>query len=84
MQNQFNLRFNREEAILKLEEILVEIGYSETQIQEISQKAQSEEITNRLADQKRIVEDEIRTIKIPTIIFGGRRYNRVLEPDQLR
>jgi hypothetical protein len=84
LQNQFNLRFNREEAILKLEEILVEIGYSQEQVEEISQKAQSEEITNRIADQKRIVEDEIRTIKIPTIIFGGRRYNRVLEVEQLR
>jgi hypothetical protein len=84
LQKQFNNQFSLQEAEARLQEILLEIGYSQDQVGQISELAASEEIETRLANQKRIVEDEIRTIKIPTIIFNGRRYNRVLEPEQLK
>jgi hypothetical protein len=84
LQNQFNLRFNKEQAEQKLQEILLEIGYSSEQVQQIATLAKSEEIETRLKEQRKTVEDNIRTLRIPTIIFNGRRFDRVLEVDQLK
>ena len=33
---------------------------------------------------KAIVQQQIRKVKIPTILFGGRRYDRVVTPGQLK
>ena len=65
-------------------ELLTEIGFSVDQIREIEQKANSAEISQSLERQKDIVENRVRTIKIPTIMFGGRRYDRLLSPEQLK
>ena len=42
------------------------------------------EIASALAEQRRIVEEEIRTIKIPTFLYGGRRYDRVIGEERMR
>lgn len=34
--------------------------------------------------EKEIVEERIRTIKIPTIMFDGRRYDRVIGEEKLK
>lgn len=84
LQEDFNWMYNEAQAKEKLAELLAEIGFSNEQINEIEQKANSAEIGLRLASQKNIVENEIRTIKIPTVMFGGRRYDRLLSPEQLK
>lgn len=84
LQNQFNLRFTQEEAEVKLQEILFEIGFSQETVLEISQRANSEVVAQRLDRQREIVEEEIRTLRIPTIIFNGRRFDRVLEVEELK
>lgn len=84
LQNQFNLRFDQTEAEEKLQKILLDIGYTQTQVNEIAQRANSVEVEKRLENQRNIVENEIRTLRIPTIIFNGRRFDRVLEPEQLK
>ncbi len=83
LQNKLNLRLNSEEAEVELQNLLREIGYSDEQVEQISQKANSNEVESRLAEQKRIVEEEVRTIKIPTIIFNGRRYNNALSVEEI-
>jgi len=83
LQEEFNFGLSQDEARQKLQDLLLEIGYTSEQVSQIADKAETDEIKDRLKNQAKIVEDEIRTIKIPTIIFGGRRYNRVLEVDDL-
>ncbi len=84
LQEEFNLMYNETQAKAKLAELLIEIGFSVDQIREIEQKANSAEISQSLERQKDIVENRVRTIKIPTIMFGGRRYDRLLSPEQLK
>ena len=77
LQNKFNLSYSRDEIPDRIKEILVEIGYTQEEVDQIAKKAESEEIKSALQKQREIVEDEIRTIRIPTIIFDGRRFDRV-------
>ncbi len=82
-QIKFNTVYTAEEAEDKLLAWLAEIGYSEVQLNEIRQASRSEEVKTSLARQKFIVEDQIQTVKIPTIMFDGRRYDRAVEPEKL-
>jgi hypothetical protein len=41
------------------------------------------EISRSLEDQKMIVEQKLRTIKIPTLLIGGRRFDRVVSATKL-
>lgn len=82
-QENFNLLYSKVEAEGVLIKWLKEIGYNEKQIKDI-QKASKSDIVKRVIDkQVKVVEDEIRTIKIPTIIFNERRYDRVIGPEKL-
>lgn len=84
LQTQFNIGFTRSEAQHRLRELLAEIGFNNEEIDRIALLATSEEIAARIAEQRRIAEEEIRTIKIPTLLFGGRRYDRVVDVETLR
>lgn len=83
-QEKFNLMYNDEQAKQVLQGWLEEIGYSPEQITKIVAEAGSDAVSARLAEQTRVVEDQIKTIKIPTIIFDGNRYDRVIGPDKLK
>jgi hypothetical protein len=63
---------------------LERIGYSEAQIIEIQQRASSQEVADLIGENKRVVKEEIKTVKIPTIIFDGRRTGGVLTAEQLQ
>lgn len=80
-QNKFNLLFNAGEAEAALKVFIKERGYSEEEVNMISILAHSDEIKNRLNEQKKIVEEKVETIRIPTIIFDGRRYDRVIDKE---
>lgn len=41
-------------------------------------------ISDSLAEQKQIVEQKLRTIKIPTFLMGGKRFDRVVSTEKLR
>lgn len=84
LQTKFNVAFTRAEAEATLQSLLREIGYSETQVKEIARRAASPETAASIAEQRRIVEQEVRTIKIPTLLIGGRRYDRVVSESTLR
>jgi hypothetical protein len=83
-QIKFNTVYTAQEAENTLLTWLTEMGYSEFQLNEIKQAVYSEEVRSSLANQKLIVEEKVQTIKIPTIIFDGRRYDRAVEPDKLK
>ncbi len=83
-QEQFNLLYSRQEA----EEVIIgwlrEMGYDEEQIRKIQAVAGSDRVKQRIEKQKTTVEERIRTIKIPTIMFDGRRYDRVIGEERLK
>ena len=66
--------FSAEKVEKKIAEWLKEAGYSEAQIKEIAEKSRSEEVSKKLEANKKLVEDQIRTKKIPTMIFDGKRH----------
>jgi len=83
-QIKFNTVYTEQEAENKLLSWLAEIGYLESEKLAIQQTSRSKEVESSLAEQKEIVENQIQTIKIPTIMFDGRRYDRAVEPEKLR
>lgn len=82
-QNKFNTLYTKQEAENKILEWLLEIGYSTEQIENIKQMSKSDFVANKISEQKDIVENKVRTIKIPTIMFEGRRYDRAVEQNKL-
>lgn len=52
-----------------------EFGLNEAQVKNIVVVAGSDKVTKIIAHNKTIVEDKIHTVKIPTIIFDGRRHD---------
>jgi len=84
LQDDFNYAFNAQQAESKLKEILAEIGYNNQEMDKLFALSQTQEIKNIIAEHKKIVEEKIKTIKIPTIIFNGRRFDRVVDVKDLK
>ncbi len=83
-QNSFNLLYDKERAVSELRKMLGTIGYTDAEIRQIDQLALSDQISEKLQKNREIVEKKIKTIKIPTIMFNGRRYDRLVGPEQLQ
>lgn len=85
IQEQFNtVKDNPELARIKIHEFLKQIGYTDDQIAQIQTLSTSDEVKASLTLQKQIVEEKVKTIKIPTIIFNGRRFDRVVDVGALK
>jgi hypothetical protein len=63
---------------------LGDIGYSAEQITQIDSKVSSQEITDIINQNYKIVEDQIKTVKIPTIIFAGQRHEGLVNISSLK
>ncbi len=84
LQTRFNIGMTKTDAERMLRALLAEIGYNPGEIDLIAEAAVSADVQASLAAQRKIVEERIRTIKIPTLLFGGRRYDRVIDAERLR
>jgi hypothetical protein len=84
LQTKFNIGMTRADAERMLRTLLREIGYSPAEIERIAALAASVEVRESLAAQRMIVEERIRTIKIPTLLFQGRRYDRVIDTKKVQ
>lgn len=84
MQEIFNATQDASVVTAQLHEYLKQIGYSEEQVLTISNLSISDEVKASLKEQRKIVNEQIRTRKIPTILFGGRRYDRVVDVEKLK
>lgn len=62
---------------------LVEFGYTNEQVQRIKTLAASEQVTEIMDANAKLVRDQIRTVKIPTIIYDGRRHDGVVKSEDL-
>jgi len=83
-QDRFDMEFGPDESRAALNQFCATIGYSPAQIAQIATLATSKEVADRLRANEAVVETRVRTVKIPTILFSGRRYDRVLPPEKLR
>lgn len=66
--------YTTEKAVSVLKKWLREMGFSASEIEEIAKKAESEEVEAKIAEYRRIVDDDIRTKGTPTLIFDGQRH----------
>lgn len=78
-QTLFVEKLTAEEAETQLQKFLAEIGYHDEEIAEIAELAHNDETQKALAEQRNLVENKIKTVKIPTIIFKNRRFDRVID-----
>ena len=83
-QERFDESLDPAQARQALGRFCLEFGYSDEQVGQIVKLAASQEIAERLRANGAIVKERIRTVKIPTIMFGGRRYDRVVTPARLK
>jgi hypothetical protein len=84
LQDLFDGYYTTEQATAELHTLLLAAGYSQSQLAALDTEAASPEVASALAANKQLVEQEIHTVKIPTILFGGQRYSEVLAPAQLK
>jgi hypothetical protein len=72
-QDAFNYSYNHEEAEERLQEWLRESGFSDEEVRRVAELAVSDTIRERIEKHRRMVEKDIKTKKIPTMIYGGKR-----------
>lgn len=83
-QIRFNSFYNEDQAKNMLHTWMKDIGYTEEEIASIAQLAGSENIASVIQKNRDIVENKIKTVKIPTSIFDGRRHDGVIKVDVLK
>jgi len=83
-QSKINNDLDQAGTIKLIESWLAEIGYSDKQISQIEVKANSQEVIDIINQNYSIVEKDIDTVKIPTIIFGGKRHDGLVDTTSLK
>jgi hypothetical protein len=83
LQDLFDGYYTTEQATAELHTLFLAAGYTQSQLPALDKEAASAEVASALAANKAVVEQQIHTVKIPTIIFGGQRYSQVLSPSSL-
>lgn len=81
-QNVINTADSAETTAL-LQDWAQEFGLSRAQVDTIASVAASPEVARVVADNKTLVEERIHTVKIPTIIFDGRRHDGLVSVGDL-
>lgn len=82
-QSEFKNMLTADEAKNQLNAWLKEFGYNDQQIQNIVQATKSQSVQNTITANRNIVENKIKTINIPTIIFNGKMYAGVPPASEL-
>ena len=78
-QNLFNEEYSRDEARAKLESWLKEDGFDKGAIEEIRTIADYPETTDKMNENRQIIEKELRVKGIPTMIYDGKRHTGLFE-----
>ena len=79
--NKFNEDYSAEEATAKIESWLKEAGVDKSGIAEIREIASYPEITDKMQQNRDIVENQLKVKGIPTMIFDGARHTGLWESD---
>lgn len=73
-QNKFNDDYSREEAVSKLESWLKEFGLDTNQMKEVAKISSDQNTTDKMQQNRNIIENQLRVKGIPTMIFDGKRH----------
>lgn len=73
-----------DEARAQLEQWLTDAGYTPDEVAQITRTSASPEVAAELERTRRVVEDDIRTVAIPSLIAGGRLHAGLVDVDTLR
>jgi hypothetical protein len=76
-------KVSTEEATALLQGWALEFGLDQAQRDTVVASAASDQVAQVIAANKKIVEEDIHTVKIPTIIFDGRRHDGLVKVDEL-
>lgn len=82
-QTLFNEKYSADEAEATITEWLKTFGYDMKTIGLIKEYAHGEAVAQSIAAQHDLVLNKIRTVKIPTIMFDGRRYDKAVDAKTL-
>lgn len=83
-QTKINSKLSQEEAENLIINWLSEIGYSNDAIEKIKTDADSQAVSDIISDNSKIVKEGVNTLKIPTIIFDGKRHDGSLSTSKLQ
>ena len=75
----FKVGYDAGKAERTLKQWLADFGYSQGQIEQLATLANSQKVNNIIKDNRLIVDNKIKTKKIPTMIFDGRRFDGQFE-----
>lgn len=73
-QNKFNEDYTHDEAVAKLEQWIMEAGFDEDGLGELRKIVSYPEITDKMTENRDIVENQLKVKGIPTMIFDGKRH----------
>ena len=73
-QTKFNEDYTREEAVNKLEQWVVEAGFNKSGLEELRKIVNYPEITDKLSENRSIVENDLKVKGIPTMIYDGKKH----------
>ena len=73
-QNLFNEEYSREEAIGQLEKWITDAGFNKDGLAEIREIVNYPETTDKMTENRDIVENELRIKGIPTMIYDGKKH----------
>ena len=62
---------------------LMDIGYNDEQIKQINSDLGSKKVSDIIKQNHKIVNDKVKTVKIPTIIFDSRRRDGLVSVQDL-
>ena len=82
-QIKINSSLNQAQTIDLIKGWLKDLGYSPDQIQQIATDATSQKVADIIDQNQHIVQTQIKTVKIPTIIFGGQRHDGLVDTTNL-
>jgi hypothetical protein len=82
-QTAFDELLDNQQAKNTLNKWLSEFGYTSNDVTTIEEMLNSQKITNIMNSNRDIVENKIKTVQIPTIIYNGHKRSGVLNKDQL-
>ena len=73
-QNVFNIVYSDSQARTTLNGWLKDFGYTDAEVKQIAALAKSDQVAKIIAHNVDVVDNQIKTKKIPTMIYGGQRH----------
>lgn len=76
-QDRFNYYYSNEEAAKLLEDWLVDLGFKKDGLKELREIVNYPEITDKMTNNREIVENQLKLRGIPTTIYDGKRHTGI-------